>query len=459
MKNFFYILIFPLLWSCETEPLRYDSILVKETVNAQSANDFLNSIGVNSSIVSRGEYLYQTIDFMNYLGARWIRGGYGEDRELDDILTLYEKTGAKICIGMNSGGELTTESLKEKVLKTRKLAEAGALLAFEGPNEPNNWKVTYNGVVGGGSESWAPIADLMRDLYTIVKNDEVLRPYPVFHISENGAQTENIGLQYLEIPKGSSSIYPVGTKFADYANCHNYISHPSWPGIHDNMTWRASDPSADSHADGLYGNYGFTWVNGYAGYTEEELATLPRVTTETGITVGPQGEDGSQVLSEELQGCMYMNLYLAQFKRGWVYTAIYLLKTHRDEVNHEAFAFYNQDGTPKVAAHYLHNLTTILADNPQSETNVGSLTFSIPMKPATVHYLLLQKSTGQFMLVVWDEKYSGGNEKISINFDEVFKTVKIYDPTYSSSEIETLDNVNSVRLTMSTYPYILELQK
>lgn len=456
MKNFFYILMFPLLLSCETEPLEYDHILVKETVSAKSANDFLNSIGVNSSIVSRGEYLYQTIDFINYLGARWIRGGYGADQELDDIITLHKETGAKVCIGTSSGGDLTTASLTDKILKTRKLAEAGALLAFEGPNEPNNWSVVYNGVTGGSNGTWLPIADLMRDLYSIVKGDEVLKKYPVFHISENGAETDNVGLQYLEIPEGSSSLYPVGTKFADYANCHNYISHPSWPGIHDNMTWRASDPSADSHADGLYGNYGITWVNGFSGYTEKELATLPRVTTETGITIGQQGED---ILTEEMQGCMYMNLYLAQFKRGWAYTAIYLLKTHSDETNHAAFAFFNQDGTPKVAAHYLHNLTSILADNPQAETTLETLTFSIPMKPATVHYLLLQKSTGRFMLVVWDEKYSGGNEKVTINFDNTFKSVKIYDPTYSSSEIETLDNVNSVRLTMSTYPYVLELQK
>ena len=96
---------------------------------------------------------------------------------------------------------------------------------------------------------------------------------------------------------------------------------------------------------------------------------------------------------------MYLNLYSAQFKRGWAYTAIYLLKTHSDETNHAAFAFFNQDGTPKVAAHYLHNLTSILADNPQAETTLETLTFSIPMKPATVHYLLLQKSTGRFMLV------------------------------------------------------------
>ena len=106
-----------------------------------------------------------------------------------------------------------------------------------------------------------------------------------------------------------------------------------------------------------------------------------------------------------------------------------------------------------VRAFRRHEISRIILTRPAVET------FSIPMKPATVHYLLLQKSTGRFMLVVWDEKYSGGNEKVTINFDNTFKSVKIYDPTYSSSEIETLDNVNSVRLTMSTYPFVLELQK
>ena len=84
---------------------------------------------------------------------------------MDDIITLHKETGAKVCIGTSSGGDLTTASLTEKILKTRKLAEAGALLAFEGPNEPNNWSVVYNGVTGGSSGTWSPIADLMRDVY------------------------------------------------------------------------------------------------------------------------------------------------------------------------------------------------------------------------------------------------------------------------------------------------------
>ncbi|BCI63789.1 glycosyl hydrolase [Coprobacter secundus] len=454
------IVLFTIVFSaCNMEPETYENILVKETIKAQSANKFLNSIGVNSSITKRGEYLYQTIDYMNYLGARWIRGGYSTQKDLEDIITVYKATGAKICIGVGSGGNLNKESMKSFILQTKCLAEAGALLAFEGPNEPNNWKVTYNGELGGGNgneNTWKPIAELMKDLCLIVGEDDVLKNYPVFHTCENGAETENLGLQFCIVPEGTSSIYPAGTKFADYANCHNYASHPSWPGIHDNQTWRASDPSPDSFADGLYSNYGSTWLNGYSGYDEKTLLNIPRVTTETGITVGEQGSDN---LSEEMQGCMYMNIYLSQFKRGWSYTAVYLLKAHGDEANHEPFSFFNLDGSGKIAADYLHNLTSILADDPNATTNPGYLTFSIPNKPATVHHLLLQKSNGNLELVVWGEKYTGGSEKIRVNFDETFKVIRIFDPTQSSDEIETLYNVNSILLTMTTHPYVIEIEK
>ena len=49
-----------------------------------------------------------------------------------------------------------------------------------------------------------------------------------------------------------------------------------------------------------------TWLNKYKGYlTDEELEALPRVTTETGSTI-------SDAVTEEMQGLLYMSLYLAQ---------------------------------------------------------------------------------------------------------------------------------------------------
>ena len=110
------------------------------------------------------------------------------------------------------------------------MATADALLAFEGNNEPNNWGVTYQGEKGGGrAPSWMAVAKLQRDLYKAVKSDPVLKKYPVWSISEGGAELDNVGLQFLTIPEGGDTLLPAGTNFADFANVHNYIYHPTRP--------------------------------------------------------------------------------------------------------------------------------------------------------------------------------------------------------------------------------------
>ena len=66
----------------------------------------------------------------------------------------------------------------------------------------------------------------------------------------------------------------------------------------------------------------------FTGYTQEELNSLPRVTTETGTSIaGP--------VTEEIQGLNLMNLYLAQFKRGTSYTSVYLLRDRTDEAGNQ----------------------------------------------------------------------------------------------------------------------------
>jgi len=130
------------------------------------------------------------------------------------------------------------------------------------------------------------VARLQRDLYRAVKSDPVLQKYPVWSISESGAETDNVGLQFLTIPNGAGTLMPDGTRYADFANCHNYMTHPNWPGLHDNQTWIAADPTAACRVDGLYGNCGLTWLKKFRGYPEAELLTLLRVTTETGVTIG-----------------------------------------------------------------------------------------------------------------------------------------------------------------------------
>jgi hypothetical protein len=338
----------------------------------------------------------------------------------------------------------------KKLVETGKvLAEAGALLAFEGNNEPNNWGVTYQGEKGGGREpSWMAVAKLQRDLYQAVKSDPVLAKYPVWSISEPGAQRDNVGLQFLTIPPGAQTLMPDGTKYADYANVHNYIYHPHSPYPADNKTWDAADPTAASRVDGLFGNFGVTWARRFRGYTQEQLNTLPRVTTETGNTIeGP--------VTEERHGLNLMNLYLAQFKRGYVHTSVYLLRDRTDEGGNQSFGFYKADYSPRKAAIYLHNLTTILADK-GTLAKPGQFDFAITNQPKTVQELLLQHSDGTFQLTVWGERLSG-QDRVTVHLGVTRVSVRIYDPTTGIEPVKTLTNVGSLELTLSDHPIVIAI--
>ncbi len=418
-------------------------VAAQSPVTAARATDFLNSIGTQSAISGRGENLPQTLACAKYLGVRWMRAGIEGDIPIEQFLELHKQAGLRFSWGLGSGG-----SDLDKLLTTaRQMAAGGALLAFEGPNEPNNWGITYQGEKGGGgASSWQAVAKLQRDLYHAVKSDPLLRKYPVWSISENGAEVDNVGLQFLTIPNGAGTVMPEGTRYADYANVHNYIYHPNSPGVEDNKTWNAADPTSACKVDGLYGEYGITWGRHYQGYSAADLLTLPRVTTEIGCTI-----DGP--VTEEIHALNLLSLYLDQFKRGWSYTAVYLLRDRVDEGGNQQFGFYKPDYSPRKAAVYLHNLTTSLADN-GSLAKPGKLNYGLPAEPATVHDMLLQKSDGTFALVVWDEKVSG-TDHVTVRLGGMHSGVEVYDPTLGTTPVQIHRRIDSLALTLSDHPLIL----
>ncbi len=425
--------------------LSVSGILGAAEVVALRADGFLSSIGVCSAVSRRGESLAKTSEAAKYLGLRWIRAGYESGIPVGDLIELHKQTGVRFSYGLMSGGNDLTKLTEG----ARQLARAGALLALEGNNEPNNWGVTYEGQRGGGTNSWVPVAKLQRDLYQLIKTDAQLKDYPVWSPSEVGAESDNAGLQFLTIPGGANALMPDNTPFADYANCHNYMTHPSWAGLHDNQTWIAADPTSACRVDGLYGNHGVTWRHHFKGYPENALVTLPKVTTETGITIGGP-------ITEQIQALLYLSVYLDQYKRGWKHTAVYLLRDRSDEAGNQTFGFYKPDYAPRLAATYLHNLTTILADSGTSGTP-GRLSYSIQDQPSTVHDLLLQKNDGRFELVVWCERFTGGSESLVLKLERAFPQLKILDPTVGTSPITRLADASSISLTLSNHPVIIEI--
>jgi hypothetical protein len=431
-------------------PLAWPRHAFAESHTAVATSDFLDSIGVVTTFPDRGQPLARTIDMIRYGGFRWVRAGIeglsdSGPTTIQTFLDLHRETGARLNWGLVSGGT----DVKKLVETGKVLAEAGALLAFEGNNEPNNWGVTYQGEKGGGREpSWMAVAKLQRDMYQAVKSDPVLAKYPVWSISEPGAEKDNVGLQFLTIPPGAQTLMPDGTKYADYANVHNYVYHSHSPYPADNKTWDAADPTAASRVDGLFGNFGVTWSRRFRGYAQEQLNTLPRVTTETGTTIqGP--------VTEEMQGLHLMNLYLAQFKRGYAYTSVYLLRDRTDEDGNQSFGFFRPDYSPRKAATYLHNLTTILADK-EVLAEPGQLDFELINQTNTVHELLLQHSDGAYQLIVWDERLRG-EDHVTVRLGAASASARIYDPTIGVQPVRTLSNVSSIELTLSDHPVIIAI--
>jgi hypothetical protein len=414
---------------------------------AVPAADFLNSIGVNSAINRRGESLAKTIDCARYLGVRWFRSGIEDCQDVNVFIDFHRQTGARFSWSPGSGGS----DLQRLLATARELAAADALLAFEGPNEPNNWGITYGGEKGGGqAPSWLAVARLQAALYQAVKSDPILRQYPVWSITEGGAEKDNVGLQYLVIPPGADALLPAGTQFADAANVHNYIYHPNAPGLEDNKTWMAAEPGPACRVDGLYGEYGRTWGGHFTGYSPEQLAKLPRVTTETGVIIG-------EAITEDVQALNLMSLYLDQFKRGWSHTAVYLLRDRVDEAGNQKFGFYAPDYTPRKAAVYCHNLTTILADQ-GAASKPGKLAYAVEPEPPTVHDLLLEKADGTFELVVWDEQVKG-TTNVNVRLARSAKTVEVHDPTVGTEPVAKYGHTQSIPLTLSDHPLVLTLPK
>jgi hypothetical protein len=405
-------------------------------LSAISCDDFLSSLGVNTH-VDQGYDPVSYIEPLRYLGVRNIRDS---ERNLSGTLMLHEQTGVQIDLLL--GGDLP-----RFIEAARIVAKARALLSMEGPNEPNNFPITYNGERGGGNSlTWVPVAKLQSDLYGAVKKDPDLSRYPVFQVSEGGAETEDVGLQFLKIPVDARTLLPDGTLFADYANVHNYVSGVR-TGYLDNQAWRAADPVLNSHWDGLYGEYGRTWKRHFRGYSNDQLETLPRVTTETGWNApNPQ--------EERIQGIVLVNTYLAQFKRGWRYTFLYELG--EGEGGNGNQGLFHVDWTPKLAATYIHNLTSILADS-SAPIPPRKLDYAITQQPPTVHDLLLEKSSGAFELLVWGEQVAGVNT-VLVNLGRIFARVAIYDITADTTPFRVLHNIDSLSLTVGDHAMIVEVQ-
>jgi hypothetical protein len=424
---------------------------------AIKANEFLDSLGAVTHIIQGIDSSASVQAGIRYLGIRNIRDdGTFNMGLVDRLCEMHRATRVMV-------DELPVSNLTATQRQWERLAACGAIVAAEGPNEPNNFGFSYNGRAcsfNNGNGTFLPCAQFQRDLYTMVHNDPKLAGIKVWGMTAVGAEPDNVGLQWLKIPSGSNTLMPDGTQYADVANTHNYVQGNGSAGntLEDNQAFWAESVDRGGACPGCFDVYGEywggaggsgqgTWAKGYPINVLGQHQ-IPKVTTETGwnITKTPS-------VSSDMQGRLLTDVYLQAYKQGWSKTFIYLMFNNITGDN--GLGMLNASGDPTLLGRYIHNLTSILADN-SSTFKPGSVNYSFSGMPSTGYALLMQKSNGKYDLAIWGEAFaSKTSSEITINLGGTYP-VKVYDITQGSSPIRESSSITSLSVTLTDHAIIVE---
>src|SRR5690606_15588671 len=117
----------------------------------------------------------------------------------------------------------------------------------------------------------------------------------------------------------------------------------------------------------------------------------------------------AQGVSERADAIYTPRMFAEFFRRGISRTFKYELLTINDS---EKYGLLRSDGTEKPAFTASKNLINLLSDNTWDAENKawttptftpGTLDYEIATSASTLHDLLLQKSNGDFYLLIWNE--------------------------------------------------------
>jgi hypothetical protein len=421
-------------------------------------NDFLDSLGAVTHIVQGIDSASSVQGGIRYLGIRNIRDDGSSNPGLVSALCSIHKATGVMVDELPIGGDLT-----DTQAQWEHLAGCGALVAAEGPNEPNNFGFSYNGNRCSsyhGSGTFLPCAQFQHALYSMVHSDPKLAGILVWGMSTVGAEPDDVGLQWLKIPNGANVSVPDGTQYSDVANAHNYVqgNGSSAKILEDNQAFWAESVDRGGTCAGCFDVYGEywggaggsgqgTWAKGYPINVLGQNQ-IPKVTTETGWNI-----TNTPSVSGEMQGRLLTDVYLQAYKQGWSKTFIYLM--FNNTTGDKGFGMLNSADRPTLLGRYIHNLTTILADTSSAFTP-GSVNCSFSGMPATGYEMLMQKSDGKYELAIWGEAFSTERPTtITISLGGKYP-VKVYDITRGSTPVRELGSVTSVQLTITDHVMIVE---
>ena len=390
---------------------------------AVRAADFLSTLGVDTHInYTDGQYvdINRDLSALQYLGINRVRDA-APNPNFDSVGQRHLDTAANSGLLFTFYADDPNPSLVASRIHNFAVAHPGSVAGIEGPNEVNNWPVSYNGLSGtAGAQGY------QQALYNLLKSDSVTKNIPVLGFTD----------------------YPVHASASDQNNIHPYAKNGDQP--------RATIEAGASDQNRVDPGKPFSITE--TGY-------------HTSLTADTNG--GWEGVDEITQAKLILNTYMDAADLGSKSTFVYqLLDAYPDTAgtNQEShFGLFKLDYTPKLAAVAIHNLTAILGDggsNAQSYTT-GSLNYSVSGLPQTGHTYLTQKSNGSYQVTIWnepdvwneatDQAISDPTNKTTVSLGSKFGTIEVFDPLKSTSAITIFHNVSSIDIDLTDHPLIVQV--
>ncbi|MDH2343430.1 RHS repeat protein [Bradyrhizobium sp. SSUT77] len=397
-----------------------------------SASAFTSSIGVNTHLsYAWGNYnnLALVEADLKYLGVTTLRDSVTNIPAAQPVLDGLANAGYKFDLGVSSSVPATgAAGLQQYIdaLDAFQAAHPNSIIALEGLNEVNLQAFSYN-----GSSTIEAAAQFQQAFYSAIKADASLATIPVY----------NLTLAY-DDPADFAKLGNLGAS-SDYANSHAYVSTGTTP--------QAALAAALKLASSVSPND-------------------PSVITETGYTT--LSTTPFLGANESVQAKSILNTLMDAFKDGVGTTYLYELldrnSSSSDTDPQSHFGLFYDDGTPKLAATAVHNLTTILNDDGAGSGQPTSpLNYTLSNMPDSGNSMVLGKSNGAYDLVVWAEpkvwnpytntEISNPTQTVTVQLDGVHQSIKVYDPTGGTDPIATYTNASSFTIPVSDHPIIIEI--
>jgi hypothetical protein len=377
------------------------------------AADFLDTLGVNTHFTQGYQYgdVAGTLKALQFIGVHYVRDSF--DGMDPSTLGALAKAGIKVNHVTGGTDDIAGEISK---LHATALSNPGELASIEGPNETNNWPVTYKGQTNQAS---GPA--FYNDFLAALKQDPVLSNVPTYNLTS----------------------WPYLVTNAQFGNIHPYANDGDQPLA--TLLAAMKDEQAG-------------------------MGSKRQAITETGYHTLP-GQQGREGVDEPTQAKLLLNTLMDATSKGIARTYIYQLLdqyTENLDTNTEAhYGLFDLKFNPKPSATAVHNLTSILADSGSNASTFqpGSLGYTVSGLPSSGNQVVLEQADGTYDLVLWAEPdiwdqsahkpISAAGANVTVNLGSS-KSVTVYDPLTGTGPTSTTTG-STVTVQVSDHPVVVKI--